>query len=55
MNFGSNGFIWILFLLLLMPNGFGCGNSCGGDNSYIFLIIILLMMQNGNCGICEAK
>lgn len=52
MNFGGNSFIWILFLLMLMPGGFGCG----GDSSFLLIFILMMMMQGtGGCGICEAK
>jgi len=51
MNFGSNSFIWILLIFLLMPNCFG---GCG-DNSFLILILLIMMMQSNGCGICDNK
>lgn len=58
MNFGGNGFIWILLIIMLMQGG-NCGNNCGNgcDNSMLILLLFIMMFSGGGfgCGICEAK
>ena len=48
-GFGSNSFI-LIFILLMMMNG----GACGSDN--MVLILLLFMMMNGsNFRICDNK
>ncbi len=40
--------VWLLFLLSVCGNGFGCGSH--GDNDCCMLIILLLLLGNCGCG-----
>lgn len=58
MNFGNNGIIWIIVLLLLC----GCGNNgignifggCGNDCTWLIIIVLILCCGNG-MNICDNK